>query len=99
MTSASFVKKVKQTPEKQQLEVFCKKAVLKNFAKFLGKYLCQSLFSNKAVGLRPAALLKKMFRHTRVFLRIHMCFPKNFVKFLRTLFLKNISVGLLLKPL
>ena len=28
-------------------EVFCKKGVLKNFAKFTGKQLCQSLFSNK----------------------------------------------------
>ena len=27
-----------------RLEVFCKKAALKNFAKFTGKYLCQSLF-------------------------------------------------------
>ena len=26
------------------LEVFCKKGVLKNFAKFTGKQLCQSLF-------------------------------------------------------
>ena len=25
-------------------EVFCKKGVLKNFAKFTGKHLCQSLF-------------------------------------------------------
>ena len=24
-------------------EVFCKKGVLRNFAKFTGKYLCQSL--------------------------------------------------------
>ena len=29
------------------LEVFCKKAVLRNLAKFTGKYLCQSLFFNK----------------------------------------------------
>ena len=28
-------------------EVFCKKAVLRNFAKFTGKPLCQSLFFNK----------------------------------------------------
>ena len=31
------------------LEVFCKKGVLRNFAKFTGKYLCQSLFFNKQV--------------------------------------------------
>ena len=29
-------------------EVFSKRVVLKNFAKFTGKYLCQGLFSNKA---------------------------------------------------
>ena len=28
-------------------EVFCKKGVLRNFAKFIGKRLCQSLFFNK----------------------------------------------------
>ena len=28
-------------------EVFCKKGVLRNFAKFTGKHLCQSLFFNK----------------------------------------------------
>ena len=27
-----------------RLEVFCKKGVLRNFAKFTGKHLCQSLF-------------------------------------------------------
>ena len=40
-------------------DVFCKKRVLRNFAKFTGKHLCQSLFFNKVAGLRPATLLKK----------------------------------------
>ena len=31
-------------------EVFCKKGVLRNFAKFTGKHLCQSLFFNKVAG-------------------------------------------------
>ena len=31
-------------------EVFCKRGVLKNFAKFTGKQLCQSLFFNKVAG-------------------------------------------------
>ena len=35
-----------------------KKDVFKNFAKFTGKHLCQSLFFNK-VAVRPACLLKK----------------------------------------
>ena len=34
-------------------EVFCKKGVPINFAKFTGKHLCQSLFPNKVAGLKP----------------------------------------------
>ena len=60
-------------------EVFCKKGVLRNFAKFTGKHLCQSLFLNKVVGLRRATLLRKRLWHR--------CFPKNFAKFLRTPFI------------
>ena len=33
-------------------DVSCKKDVLRNFAKFTGKHLCQSLFFNKTAGLR-----------------------------------------------
>ena len=42
-------------------EVFCQKDVLRNFAKFTGKHLCQSLFFNKVAGCRPqpATLFKK----------------------------------------
>ena len=40
-------------------DVFCKKGVLRNFTKFVGKHLCQSLSFNKVAGLRPATLLKK----------------------------------------
>ena len=53
-----------------------KKGVLRNFAMFLGKHLCQSLFFNKVAGLRPATLLKKRLWHRH--------FPVNFAKFLRT---------------
>ena len=60
-------------------EVFCKKVVLRNFAKFTGKHLCQSLFFIKVEGLGPATLLKK-----RLWYR---CFFVNFAKFLRTTFL------------
>ena len=55
-----------------------RKGVLINFAKFIGRHLCQSLFFNKIAGLRPATLLKK-----RLWNR---CFPVNFTKFLRTPF-------------
>ena len=44
-------------------DVFCKKGVLRNFTKFTGRHLCQSLFFNKAAGLSPATLLKKRLWH------------------------------------
>ena len=56
---------------------FVKRGVLRNFTKFTGKHLCQSLFLIK-LQVRPATLLKKRLWHK--------CFPVNFVKFLRTLF-------------
>ena len=62
--------------------------VLRNFAKFVGNHLCQSLFFNKVAGLRATTLLKKRLWHR--------CFPVNFTKFLRTPFLQNTSGRLLL---
>ena len=59
-------------------DVFCEKDVLRNFAKFTGKHLCQSPFFNKVAALRRATLLKKRLWHR--------CFPVNFAKFLRTPF-------------
>ena len=61
--------------------MFCKKGVLRYFAKFTGKHLHQSFFFNKVAGLRPANSLKKRFWHR--------CFPVNFVKFLRTPFCRT----------
>ena len=40
-------------------EVFCKKGVLRNFAKFTGKQLCQSLFLNKAYRPQACNFIKK----------------------------------------
>ena len=74
--------------QKQPTEAFYKKGVLRNFANSTGKHLCQSLFFSKVARLRPAPLLKKRFWH--------MCFPVNFVKFLRTPFLQNTSGRLFL---
>ena len=68
-----------------RLEVFCKKDVLRNFAKFTGKHLRQSLSFNKVAGLRPATLLKKRLRHR--------CYPVDFPKFLRTPSLQNTPGG------
>ena len=59
--------------QKQPPEVFYKKGVLKNFAKFTKKRLYQSLLFNKVVGPRPATLLKR-----RLWYR---CFPVNFAIF------------------
>ena len=39
-----------------RLEVFCRKGVLRNFAKFTGKHLCQTLFSNKVAGFLQSKL-------------------------------------------
>ena len=41
--------------ESSRPEVFCKKGVLRNFAKFTGKYLLQSLFFKMVAGLRLQA--------------------------------------------
>ena len=59
-----------------RLEVFCRKDVVRNFEKFTGKHLCQSILFNKVVGQRTVTLLKKRFRYR--------CFPVNFSKFLKT---------------
>ena len=59
-------------------ELFCKKGILRNFTKFIGKHLPQSLFFNKVAGVTPTTLLKKRLWHR--------CFAVNFVIFLRTLF-------------
>ena len=42
-----------ETPDRSSRpEVICEKGVLRNFAKFTGKHLCQSLFFNKVAGGR-----------------------------------------------
>ena len=62
-------------------EVFGKKGVLRYFAKFIEKHLCQSLFFNKVAGF-----ILHLYKKKRV---CHRSFPVNFVKFLRTPFLKE----------
>ena len=59
-------------------EVFCKKDVFKNFAKFAWKQLRQSLFFNKVACLRPVTLLKKRLWHR--------CFPMNFSEISKSTF-------------
>ena len=57
--------------------MFFKKSVLNNFALFVGKYLCWSLF---LIKLQPLGLQNR-------------CFPVNIVKFLRTLFYETPPVA------
>ena len=73
--------------QKQPPDVCYEKGVLKNFAKFTGKHLCQRLSFNEVAGLSPATLLKKMLWQT--------CFSVNFAKFLGAPFLQNTSGRLL----
>ena len=42
-------------------EVFCRKGTFRNFQKFTGKHLCQSLFLNKVAGLRHRPFAKNFF--------------------------------------
>ena len=68
-----------QKSRRSQWQMLHKVDVHKYFAKFTGKHLCRSLFFNIIGVLRTPTLFKK-----RLQLR---CFPVNFVKFLKTLFL------------
>ena len=75
--------------QKQTRRCSVKKGVLKNFAKFTGKHLCQSLFFNK-VTARVSLFIKLQAYGLQLYLKKrlwHKCFPENFAKFLRTPFL------------
>ena len=74
-----------------------KKGALRNFTKFTGKHLCQSLFFNKVADLIPSTLLKKRPETLLKKKLWHRCFLVNFAKFLGTPFLQNTSGRLLLK--
>ena len=62
-----------------------KKVFLKTSENSQEKNLCRSLSFNKVAGLWLVILSKKSLGHG--------CFPANFAKFLRTLFLMNTSGG------
>ena len=49
----------RKDPKSSHRRCSTKKGAPRNFAKFTGKKLCQSLFFSKATGLRPAILFKK----------------------------------------
>ena len=81
-----FLRKELETSSHQRCSIM--KGVLRNFAKFTGKHLCQNLIFNKVAGLRPATLLKKE--------TLTQALSCDFAKFLRTTFLQNTSKQLLL---
>ena len=68
-------------------KVFCKKGVLKNFANFTRKHLCQRLFFDKVAGLKPATWLKNSLWHRKW----------QFAKFSRTPFFIEHLLWLLLE--
>ena len=47
--------------QKQPRDVFCKKVVLRNFAKFTEKYLCQTLYFNKVAQVFFCEISKNTF--------------------------------------
>ena len=73
--------KTRLKPQKQQLEPFCKKGVLRNFANFTGKHLCWSFFLLELQEV--CSFIKLRLRHRR--------FPEEFTKFLRTRNLKAVN--------
>ena len=66
------------TTRGSQQRCFVRKGVLRNFAKFTGKQLCQVFFYNKVTDQDPVTLLEKRLWR--------WCFPMNFAKFPRTPF-------------
>ena len=50
-----------KTARSSRPEVFCKKGVLRNFAKFTGKHLCQSLFLIEACNFIKKETLAQAF--------------------------------------
>ena len=78
------------TPRSSRLKVFCKKGVLKNFAKFAWENVWQSLFFNKVADLRHAILLKK-----ETMTEVFSC---EFYEIFRTLFYRTPLVAASARP-
>ena len=69
---------------------FCEKGVLRNFAKFLRKHFCPSLFFNKVAG---ASLFNKVAGAAYNFIEKETLAQVFSCEFLRTHFLQNTSGG------
>ena len=103
IVGCNFIKKdtLAQMFSSSNRECSKKKVLLKNFVKFTGKHLCQSLFFDKVAGTRAATLLKKEtlapvvswefcdilnnFSPEHQLATTSECFPVNFPKLIVTL--------------
>ena len=56
---ATLLKRHPGSGQKERPEVLCKKSLLRNFTKFTGRHLCQSLFFNNLPGARLNLYLKR----------------------------------------
>ena len=54
-----------------------REGALRNFAKFTGKHLCQSVFLNKVAGLRPIKYEKIESRLTQLFCVFPLVVPSE----------------------
>ena len=78
--------------QKQPPEVSHKKGVLRNFTKFTGKHLCQSLFFNKVAGLSTLFLQNTFFtEHFWITASESSWFINSYLKYSR---LKNSAIWL-----
>ena len=73
--------KTRLKPQRQPLELFCKKGVLRNFENFTGKHLCWSFFLKE---------LQEVCNFIKSRLR-HRSYPEERTKFLRTSNLKTVN--------
>ena len=86
---------IARNPEAAITGVHYKKGVLKNFEKFTGKQLCQSLFFNKDAGAACSFALL-LFIATLLKSHFDMGFFCKFAVYLQNTLFKNTSGGLLL---
>ena len=77
-------------------DVFCRKGVLRNFAKLTEKHLYRSLFFNRVAGLRPATLLKKRLWYRRFFQKENLKKRASFEEQKYTRYIRgNVNFGII----
>ena len=82
--------RVNATSRSSHWKYSMKRDVLKNFAKYTGKHLCQSLFFNNVAGLRPVIEAFNFIKKETLALVFYCVFCEN------TPILKNICERMLL---